>query len=76
MAAHPGEAAPVLAALAEVPASAMQDALRAAAWPLPAWAAAFGSVLLAARREGLPVAERLTTAAGFALLPQRAGSCG
>lgn len=69
MALHPGEAAPVLAALAEVPAPLMQDALAGVLWLLPAWAAAFAWVVLAARRERRGVAERLATAAGFALLP-------
>lgn len=69
MALHPGEAAPVLAALAEVPASAMQGVLSGTAWLLPPWIAAFAWTLLQARRERRGVAERLATAAGFALLP-------
>lgn len=69
MALHPAEAAPVLAALAEVPVAAMEAALRHAAWLLPVWVAAFGVVLVAAARQGRPVAERLATGAGFALLP-------
>ncbi len=69
MALHPAEAAPVLAALAGVADPAMAHALRAAAWLLPAWGAAFAWVLVAARREGRGVAERLATAACFALLP-------
>lgn len=69
MALHPSEAAPVLAALAEMPVAAMQDALDAAAWLLPAWGVAFALVVLAAVRENRGVLERLAMAAGFVLLP-------
>ncbi len=69
MALHPADAAPVLAALAGVPAPAMADALAASAWLLPPWAAAFAWVALVAWRERRGVAERLAMAAGFALLP-------
>ncbi len=66
---HPADAAPVLAALAETPIAATQDALGAAAWLLPIWCAAFALVVLAALREGRGVVERLVMAAGFVLLP-------
>ena len=66
---HPADAAPVLAALGEVPVAAMQDALGAAAWLLPVWGMAFAVVVLAAVREGRGVVERLAMAAGFVLLP-------
>ena len=69
MALHPGAAAPVLAALAEVPAPTMQGVLSGTAWLLPPWIAAFAWTLIEARRERRGVAERLATAAGFALLP-------
>jgi len=66
---HPADAAPVLAALAETPVAAMQDALGAATWLLPIWCAAFALVVLAAVRERRGVMERLAMAAGFVLLP-------
>ena len=69
MALHPGEAAPVLAAMAGVPDAAMERALHAATWVLPAWVAGFGWAMLAAWRERRGVAERLATAACFVLLP-------
>ncbi len=69
MALHPGAAAPVLAALAEVPVSTMQGVLSGTVWLLPPWIAAFVWTLLEARRERRGIAERLATAAGFALLP-------
>ena len=69
MALHPEAAAPVLAALAEAPVETVRDALHGATWLLPAWLAGFAWVMLAAWREGRGVAERLVTAAAFALLP-------
>lgn len=69
MALHPADAAPVLAALADVPAAVMQDTLGLATWLLLPWCIAFAVVVLAAVREGRGVAERLAMAAGFVLLP-------
>ena len=69
MALHPADAAPVLAALADIPTSTMQGILGATAWLLPAWAVIFTVVVLAAVRERRGVAERLAMAAGFVLLP-------
>ncbi len=69
MALHPAASAPVLAALAEAPVSTMQGVLSGTVWLLPPWAAAFAWTLIEARRERRGVAERLATAAGFALLP-------
>ena len=66
---HPGEAAPVLAALAGVSDEVMQHSLQGAIWLLPAWVAAFGWTMLAAWRERRGVVERLATATGFVLLP-------
>ena len=69
MALHPAEAAPVLAALAGVSVPVMEHALHGTAWLLPAWAAAFGWVLIAAWQERRGVVERLVTAGCFVLLP-------
>lgn len=69
MALHPADAAPVLAALADVPVGAMQDTLGLATWLLLPWCVAFAVVVLAALRERRGVAERLAMAAGFVLLP-------
>ncbi len=69
MALHPAQAAPVLAALAEVSASAMEAMLAGTAWLLPPWTALFAWTLVAAWRERRCVAERLATALGFVLLP-------
>ena len=69
MALHPADAAPVLAALADVPVGAMQDTLGLAIWLLVPWCIAFVIVVLAAVRERRGVAERLAMAAGFVLLP-------
>lgn len=66
---HSDAAAPVLAALAGLPVSAMVPVLRSTPWLLPLWAAGFVWVVVAAWRERRGVAERLATALGFALLP-------
>jgi len=66
---HPGDASPVLAAMAGSDPAVMQGVLGGAIWLLPAWAVAFGWILHAAWREGLGLSERIATVVGFVLLP-------
>ncbi len=66
---HAADAAPVLAAMAKMPTDTLEPLLRATQWLVPVWLAAFIWVTRTRLREHRGVAERLTTAAGFLLLP-------
>ena len=66
---HPEQAAPVLAAMAQVPRVEMLDALDATWWLVLPWAALFAWTTLAAMRRRCPWVEPVAMAAAFVLLP-------
>lgn len=66
---QPEASAPVLAVMAEWDLPVMEHTLGRAIWLLPLWGIVFAWMIAAAGREGRGVLERLTTAAGFVLLP-------
>ena len=66
---HPQACAPLLAALAKVPAPVMLNAFAGAAWWMPIWIVAFTWILLANLGQRRAVAERLATVAAMVLLP-------
>lgn len=66
---HASQAAPVLAAMANMTPEALLPALYATRWLLPIWVAAFIWVTRARLKEHSGIAERLMTATGFVILP-------
>jgi Brp/Blh family beta-carotene 15,15'-monooxygenase len=66
---HPGEAAPVLAALGGVSPQAMAGVLAAFAWLVPVWLVGFVWLCCAGGLSRLAQLERILTAAGFVVLP-------